>query len=123
MGNEAKADELLTPDFAGRVGCPSYMLSNNNANMRRIKERIERLERESKVPEAEDIQGDGYILRENTEENRVQFVFEGKPPVEVRTILKQHAFKWARSLGAWQRMLNGNGRYAAECVHKKLCEV
>ena len=42
---EAQAAELLKPDFAGRVGFPSYALSNNNANARRIAGRIAELEK------------------------------------------------------------------------------
>lgn len=34
---------LLSPDFCGRVGFPSYELTNNSANMRRMKLRIEGL--------------------------------------------------------------------------------
>ncbi len=38
--------ECLEPDFAGRYGIPPYMLSNNNANIRRMKDRLVALERE-----------------------------------------------------------------------------
>src|SRR3546814_18530240 len=38
------AQKLLTPDFAGRVGFPSYALTNNNANIRRIQQRIKQLQ-------------------------------------------------------------------------------
>ena len=39
--------QLRTPDWCGRVGYPSFELSNNNANIRRIKERIATLEKEA----------------------------------------------------------------------------
>lgn len=38
--SEARARELLKPDFAGRRGFPDYMLKNNNANIRRLKQRL-----------------------------------------------------------------------------------
>lgn len=35
------AEKALQPDFAGRTGIPSYVLSNNRANINRMKKRIE----------------------------------------------------------------------------------
>lgn len=46
--------ELRKPDFCGRVGYPSYMLQNNNANIRRIKKRIEELKAEQEADSPED---------------------------------------------------------------------
>ncbi len=36
---------MKQPDFCGRTGFPDYALQNNNANIRRIKQRIEELSR------------------------------------------------------------------------------
>lgn len=36
---------LREPDFCGRVGYPTYELSNNNANIRRVQKRVEELEK------------------------------------------------------------------------------
>ena len=44
---EARARSLFTPDFCGRYGFADYELKNNNANMRRIKERIAGMSKES----------------------------------------------------------------------------
>ena len=41
---------------------------------------------------------------------RIQLFFEGKPEPEVRDILKSNGFRWAPSVGAWQRQLNNNGK-------------
>jgi hypothetical protein len=116
---EAQAAEMVKPDFCGCVGFPSYALSNNNANIRRVKLRIAELEklaqRESKQEE-----GKGYTYREDTDENRVMFIFEGKPAADVREVLKRHAFKWSPSRGAWVRQLNNAGLYAAKCVRESL---
>ena len=95
---------------------PSWALSNNNANIRRIRGRIEQLQKETERA-AENIgpkQGDGFILKENHEIGRIQFLFDGKPDEKIREILKSRGFRWAPSEGAWQRMLNDHGRYAAE---------
>lgn len=44
---ESIARETLKPDFARRIGFPSYATTNNNANIRRLKGRITQLEREA----------------------------------------------------------------------------
>ena len=105
---EAQAAELLKPDFAGRIGFPSYALSNNNANARRIAGRIAELEKRRRRVDVEQ-EAEGYTYREDTEENRVMFVFPGKPDEGTRTLLKRHAFRWSPSRGAWVRQLNNAG--------------
>ena len=47
---------------------------------------------------------------------RLQLIFYGKPSEEVRSILKNNAYKWASSQGAWQRQLTDNARYSAKIV-------
>jgi len=116
---EAQAAEAVNPDFCGRVGFPSYALSNNNANARRIKGRIADLEKRRQREDVEK-EGDGYTYREDIEENRVMFVFPGKPDEATRAVLKRNAFKWSPSRGAWVRQLNGAGLWAAECVREAL---
>jgi hypothetical protein len=98
---------------------PTYELTNSNANIKRVKQRIETLEavKASKPIEEE---RDGYTYRENTEAMRVQLQFDGKPDDETRALLKRNGFRWAPSLGVWQRQLNDNGKYAAHRVMEAL---
>ncbi|MCY1494476.1 hypothetical protein D9M68_283480 [compost metagenome] len=103
--SDKAAIETITPDFCGRVGFPSYVFSNNNGNIRRIKQRIQELET-NRALESVEVAGNGYTYREDTDENRVMFVFQGKPAEAVRTLLKNHAFKWSPNRGAWVRKLN-----------------
>lgn len=102
----------------------SWALSNNNAEIHRIQDRIAALQKEAERAEAnkgaEPVTGEGYQLIENAEAGRIQFIFDGKPDEQTRAELKSWGFKWAPSQGAWQRMLNDNGRYAAEQVRKTL---
>ena len=51
---------------------------------------------------------------------RVQLRFDGKPDDETRALLKRNGFRWAPSLGVWQRQLNDNGKYAAHRVMEVL---
>lgn len=103
---------------------PSWALSNNNANIRRIKDRLAELEKEAQRAaenaDAAPVEGDGYKLVENAELGRIQFIFDGKPDEDTRALLKANGFKWAPSQGAWQRMLNDHGRYAAQKVRDEL---
>lgn len=41
---QVRAAELLVPDFAGRIGFPSYQITNNAATIRNTKKRIVELE-------------------------------------------------------------------------------
>lgn len=54
--------------------------------------------------------------------DRVQIIFPDKPSADERAILKREAFRWAPSIGAWQRQLTQNGVWAAERVIAKLGE-
>jgi hypothetical protein len=113
--SEEQADELFKPDFCNRIGFPSYRLSNNNSNIRRIQDRIEELEaRQAKTDK--EVAGNGYIYREDTSENRVMFTFECRPAETVRLLLKSFAFKWSPSRDAWVRQLTNAGIYAGAQV-------
>ncbi len=118
---EASAAGLLRPDFAGRIGFAAYMLTNNNANMRRIEQRIKDLEAQAQR-ESKSIEGSGYTYHEDTDENRVMFRFPGKPAEDVRKKLKSEGFKWSPTRDAWVRQLTGNGLAAARWVRSWLEE-
>lgn len=55
---------------------------------------------------------DGVRIVENTEENRLQLFFDGKPEADIIALLKQHAFKWSPRFKAWQRILTPNAKFA-----------
>jgi hypothetical protein len=114
--SEATARRTMEPDFAGRPGFPAYMLSNNNANIRRMKARVEELRAAADREYTESAPVDGLKVIEDPDLNRLQLVFDGKPPADVRAVLKRNGFRWAPSQGAWQRHLNNGARYAAEQV-------
>ena len=105
----------------------AYHLSNNSANMARIRQRIAQIEKERQAAPVEPVQAgnapgtfQGFTLTEDAADMRIRFVFEEKPGEDTRSLLKRHGFKWSPRAGAWQRMLNGNGRYAAREVIKAL---
>ena len=92
---------------------PAFRLSNNSANMTRIRERIEQLKRAAtRENKSREIEG-GIKIVENADDNRLQIFFPGKPSEEIRTKLKAHGFRWAPSEGAWQRQLSTNAIWDA----------
>ena len=114
--SDEQIKELREPDFCGRVGYPDYALTNNNANIKRVKGRLESLKKEKSRETSENEVADlpGVTIKENVEEMRLQLFFEGKPEPEVRDILKRQAFKWSPRNGCWQRQLTNNARWAAK---------
>jgi len=118
--NEAAAVDLLKPDFCGRIGFASYQLTNNNANIRRMKERVEQLKKSNEATsKRHDFPGVCEVI-ENVEENRLQFLFDGKPSADVRKTMKSHGFRWAPSQNVWQRQLTNNARYSGKLVLRAL---
>lgn len=101
------AAELLKPDFAGRTGFADYQLSNNSANIRRIKQRIETLSvvKATADTEVENVET-GIRVEDAPADNRVRIFFPGKPEVDVRDRLTANGYRWAPSLGCWQAYRN-----------------
>lgn len=120
--SEENIQELRKPDYCGITGYPSFQLTNNNANIHRIKERLKRL-KAVKGKGSSEQEYETFKVVENTEAMRYQIIFDGKPDAEVRTLLKSNGFKWAPSQGAWQRQITANGKYALNSVVEKLKEM
>ena len=83
----------------------SWQLSNNNAEIRRLQERIKKLNRQHEtVYVGWDF--DGGKVEINRETNRLHIFFDSKPDADTRAVLKSNAFHWSPREGAWQRQLN-----------------
>jgi hypothetical protein len=117
---EETAYAVLEPDYMGKIGIPAYQLKNNNAEIRRLKGRIIELERLSKMEATSEERPDGIEIERDPDAARIRLIFPGKPDKATRTLLKQNGFRWAPSVGAWQRQLNRNGEYAVKNVLAKI---
>ncbi len=107
---EGQAKKLLERDFAGRIGFPDYALRNAAGEAARVERRIRELEDRAVTPARADIViGDARI---SEAENRVRVVFPSVPPEAIRRALKGAGFRWAPSVGAWQRQAS-NGAWEA----------
>lgn len=118
--SESRIDDLFKPDFCGRIGFASYELTNNGANIRRMKQRIEQLRAEhqrrtvDQSPALAIKTPHGVEIVENADLNRLQLFFPSKPADAVRSSLKAAGFRWSPTAGAWQRQLNESARWAAK---------
>lgn len=112
---EEEIVKLRAPDFYGRIGYPAYQLQNNNANIRRIRQRIAELEKKKENP-AEGWEFDGGKVVVNQGVNRLQIIFDDRPDADLRSELKGEGFRWAPSQGAWQRQLTENAMRAARRI-------
>ena len=100
--------EILKPGQFGGMGFPSFRLTNNNANIKRMKERVLELEKKASAETKSEQRADGIEIVQNAEADRLQIFFPGKPEPEVIAKLKQNAFKWSPKNGCWQRQLTAN---------------
>jgi hypothetical protein len=97
---------------------PTWALSNNSAEIRRVKEKLEELNRLDKM-EAESTKFSGGEMLINIAINRIQFIFDDIPSLEIRKLLKSYGFKWSPSEKAWQRQRTLNAVSAANYIIKK----
>jgi len=102
-----------------------YQLTNNNANIRSTRKRIEEIRRIQDegektwggvFPDGDEFeltQADGYFA----------FVFDGKPSEETRNLLKSRAFHWSPRRGRWQRKISPNANFAVNAILKECSDV
>ena len=91
----------------------SYSLTNNNANIRRLQQRLDEMKRLEEKP----LDGwtfDWGSVEANADDNRLQVFFDEKPDEEKRGEMKRNGFRWAPSAGGWQRQLTRNAVHAAK---------
>ena len=93
----------------------TWALSNNSAEIRRVKDRIKSISQQKEIGFV-GWEFDGGKVEANTEANRLQIFFEDKPDEATREALKSNGFRWSPKAGAWQRQLTSNAYYAADYV-------
>ena len=116
---EAEGQQLIVPRFGKDGGYPSYKLTNNGANIRRIKVRLQELEKLQATP-LEEFECADYSYVESADEGRVMFTFPCKPSEDIRGVLKGNGFKWSPDREAWVRILNGSALSAGRHLRSVL---
>ena len=119
--SEKTAQALLKPDDYGDFGIPAWQLTNNLKEIRRLEGRlVEEQAKEARSAQAQAVGGQdfeqglpgGITVTYNTEEDRIQLAFPGKPASETIGQLKGAGFRWSPSNGVWQRQLTDNAVWA-----------
>ena len=86
--------------------------------IRQTKARIAALSKKAET-EYEGWTFDGGEVKMDREVNRLQVFFDEKPDRDVCSAMRHSGFRWAPSVGAWQRQLTDNAIWAArhlECL-------
>ena len=120
--NEQTALQIMEPDYCGRIGFPSYSLSNNLAKIKDTEAKIKRHTAMATMQDEVKTYQWGELHIDYSDE-RYRFVFDGKPAQEIIDLMKSNAFKWSRANGAWQRQITMNAKYAVQRMLDKLNEI
>lgn len=111
------AVKIQLPDFCNRIGFPSFKLTNNNANMKRIELMIKTLESKEAAKEVAPITNytfDGGTMVVNYEVDRIQIIFTNRPTSQELSEWKAkglNSYNWSPSNMAWQRKITANAMY------------
>ena len=134
---EAQSTALMALGFSDNLtahlvgGYADFELSNNRANIRRMKARVAELiaAREKLTvglaqpsPALDVVLPEGVSMEENTDDNRLRLYFPGKPDEATRTLLRSNGWRWSSSAGAWQRQLTDNARANVHYIADRLAE-
>lgn len=112
----AKLERRIAMRFVGSdVPYPSYELTGNSAEIRRLQQRIDELSK-AQSQGFEGWEFDGGKAVANMDKRRLQLFFDEKPDEGKRTMLKRYGFRWTPTEGAWQRLLNDNAIYACDRI-------
>ncbi|HAV1412749.1 DUF3560 domain-containing protein [Vibrio parahaemolyticus] len=119
--SESQAKTILEPDHVGRTGFAQYQLSNNSAEIRRVKKRIEEV---SALHASEPLNDsgtfdDGICWTLYEEDGRVKFNFNGIPKQDVRETLSGSGFKFSRYDKTWVRKITSNAIVVAERIAER----
>ena len=130
--SEDTARKALVPDFAGRIGFPSYVTQNNLAEIKRLEGRLAAERKKSAVIEAVEAEdsavagdytfagkdgGPGGTVVYNVPLDRVQILYDvSRVPRDLYESLRRYGFVFSPREKAFQRRLNQQGVNAASIV-------
>lgn len=93
---------------------------NQSAQIRATKRRIAELEAAAVREPMARIEGPGFTVEEDLADNRVRILFDTRPSRDVCVSLKRAGFRWAPSVGAWQRQATPSATAAAKLWASKM---
>lgn len=117
---QTRQEKMKAANKAQRGTYQPYQLSNNNAEIRRLVERIKQVEQLHQAAPIEQA-GNGWSMSED--DGRILVQFDQRQPAEVVTVVKAAGFVYARSRTAWVRKVTANAVRAAERLADKLAQL
>lgn len=108
--------KIIDPQSFSGMGFARFELTNNLANIKRLRERVAILESKEVKKEMGDnkeLSFEGGRIVSDYTEDRVMIHHDNKPEAEVIGRLKKSGFRWSPKNKAWQRKLTRSGIYDA----------
>lgn len=103
--SESIAKEAITPTYS-RYGFPSYLLTNNNATIKRTQQKVLIMKNRISTKESfEDIIFDGGYV--TIEDDRVKIFHDEKPEQLIINEIKSNGFRWSPNWKCWCRKHTG----------------
>lgn len=107
QGKQSEAEEKygikLEKNCFGHIGFEAYELRNNLANIKRLEEQIQQIDRAREVKADSGFEFEGGRVEFDAEEIRYNIFFDDIPEQELRSKLKTYGFKWSPRRSAWTR--------------------
>lgn len=95
---------------------PHFSLANSNAEMKRLRDRIETIQRHQETGDGCQ-EYDGFTVEISGTEGRINITFDDKPADPARDLLKKSGFHWSPRAKVWTRKLTGNAsRVLRHCL-------
>lgn len=114
--NKTLATEMVAPGKFGGDGFASFELTNNNANIRRLKDQLAKAQKLASATTTEN-EVNGVRIIDNVEADRLQLFFPvDRVPRPIYDQLKSHGFRWTPSVGCFQAYRGGNANYWAKQI-------
>lgn len=117
---QTRQEKMKAANKAQRGTYQPYQLSNNNAEIRRLVERIKQVEQLHQAAPIEK-EGNGWSMSED--DGRILVQFDQRQPDEVIAPVRSAGFVFSRSRCAWVRKVTANAVTAAERLADKLAKL
>lgn len=117
---QARQEKMKAANKAKRGTYQPFQLSNNNAEIRRLSQRIEQIEQLHQAAPIEQ-EGNGWSMSE--EDGRIVLAFDRRQPAEVIQPVRSAGFVFSRSRAAWVRKVTANAVRAAERLTVTLAQL
>lgn len=110
----AKMDEEIMKEIPiWQCPYPHFSLSNSNAEIKRIEERLKTISSQREAGDAKQVYN-GFTVEQSGADGRINITFDGKPEEAARNVLKSNSFHWSPRAKVWTRQLTPNALRAVK---------